>query len=444
MIEFIVISLSVILLVDYITSGKNLSRPSISYIGGFLLCAIVAYNWRVEWGLHKLSYGTLYFIVGGALLYFVVEFVYFKMYPIKTKEIDVSSDCFIPIKPIKLLLFFIFQIIAFYLFSKAKMAIAGTDNLAEALGQLNEETKFQGIALKIPAYARIPYYFCRSTGYIWAILLPFYMFKSREYRIQKFLIILNFLACMVGVFLSGGRMGFVFYLIPMMIFFYIIYQNSVHWRGGFFSKKVMIILVGVLFLLGTFWSGIGEAMGRKETKKLANEIFAIYCGAEIKNLDDYIRFPYKQKDEGEHFGQYTFKGMYGSIFDRTFKLHHRSSDLDFNGYGYYSLGNVYTTYQDYYIDFRYWGIWLAGLMSLVTAFFYRKAICSHFWENGRMTLGILFYAYIANMPLLCFFANQFWGKFTINGEVKTIIYWGIMIIYLQGYRNNYLKRVKPE
>lgn len=442
MIEFIVISLSVILLVDYITSGKNLSRPSISYIGGFLLCAIVAYNWRVEWGLHKLSYGTVYFFVGGALLFFFVELLFFRKFPLKLGKIDVKLDSFVPIKINKLVFFLLFQIIINYLVSRFKMSYAGTDNLSDAIWLVRADSFINGIDVKMPLYISLPNAFRRAAGYIWAILLPFYLNKSSKYNIQKLLLLFNFILCLYGEFLSGGRMGFVFYLIPLLLGYYILYQYSQGWEGGFLNKKKMAILVVSFFVFVTFFAQLGQLMGRGESSKTASMVFSIYCGAQIKNMDDYIQLKHAQKQEGEYFGQYTFKRIYGKYLDKFIGIRHHSVDLEFNRYGSYPLGNVYSTYQDYYIDLKYYGLIFAGLMSLLMSLCYRNALTSHFWYDGRLSVGLLFYAYISHMPLMCFFANQFWGKFTINNEFFNLISWYLLILYLQGHKADYKKQLE--
>lgn len=440
MIGIIVVSLVAILLLDYVTSRRILSRPSISYIVGFLLCAIVAYSWRVEWGLHKMSYGTVFLFVGGALIYYLVEAVYLRCRPIQVEQINVRSDYFVPIKPQKLILFLLFQIVVYYFYSRSKILYTGADSLGDAIWQIREET-FDGQELKIPSYIGLPYGFCRAAGYVWSILLPYYFIKSQKYHIQKILILINLLVCMYGVFLAGGRMGFVFYIFPLIFVYYILYQYMKGWKGGFFSKKTNAYILISFVLFGFFFAQLGYAMGRKESTKTVSMIFSMYCGAQIKNMDDYIRYPYKQGHEGEYFGQYTFKRIYKGILDNILDSKHRSADPAYNFYGDYALGNVYSTYQDYYIDFRYYGILLAGLMSLFVVFIYKKAIISHFWKDGRLSIWLLFYAYISHMPILSFFANQFWGKITIKGDLYNIIYWFILILFFQGYKSNYYKKI---
>lgn len=442
MIEFIVISLFVILFVDYKTSKKRLSRPSISYIAGFLLCAIVAYSWREEWGLRKMAYGTVFLFVGGALVFYLVEIYYIKIHPISLKIVEVKSDNFVPISSQKLVAFLFFQVVVFYLYSRFKMSYVGTDDLSTALGEVRMDASFRDIEIKVPFYVGLPYGFCRAAGYIWTILIPYYAMKSRCYNKQKILLIMNFIVCIIGVFLSGGRMGFLFYIIPLIFVYYILYQYMIGWKGGFFSKKVSLLIIIFSILFGGLFSQLGTLMGRQESTKTANMIFSIYCGAQIKNMDDYIQYSFKQGHEGEYFGQYTFKRVYKNFLDDLLGCKHRETDLSyFNSHGQYVLGNVYSTYQDYYIDFKYYGILLAGLMSLFVVFIYKRAVISHFWKDGRLSIWVMLYAYISHMPFLSFFANQFWGKISLLGDVYNVLYWFLLIIFMQGSKTNYYKKL---
>ena len=263
MIEAIVISLSILLLVAYKTLGKNLSRPSILYIGGFWICSIVAYNWKEEWGLDKMSEGTMFLIVGGALLFFLVEWHDYRTHSLIEQE--EYKDEIIPMYPIssfKLVLFFFFQLMVFYMMARAKMAYAETEDLSEALLEVNNEEKFNDTLVKIPSYINYSYTLCRQAGYIWCILLPYYQFASSKYKKQKYLLALNLITIIVGIIFSGSRMGILNYLISYICFFYICYQHKNGWKWGFLPKKIMIgIFIGGL-LFGGLFKPLAAAVGR--------------------------------------------------------------------------------------------------------------------------------------------------------------------------------------
>ena len=202
--------------------GRNLSRPTILDVGGFLACAIVAYNYKMEWGLNKMSSDTVLVIVGGALIFYLVELYDYKNHPFKQKNIDIASDDFIPIKPLKLAVFLIFQIIVFALFARSEMSYAMTDDLSEAMVTVNDDTKFEGLSVKHPFYVQHTYYICMAARIIWCILLPYYLFKPKKYNLYKLLLTLNFVLGTLGTLISGGRTLVLYDFMSMAVVSYIL------------------------------------------------------------------------------------------------------------------------------------------------------------------------------------------------------------------------------
>ena len=435
MIEAIVVSLSVILLIAYKKLGKNLSRPSIIYISGFWICSIVAYLWKEEWGLHKMSGGTAFLVVGGALLFFLVEWHDYRTHALvePREPIDEITPLY-PISSSKLIVFFVFQLLSFYMLAKAKMAYAVTDDLATALLEINNDEKFNDTLVLLPRHVHYSYQICRLAGYIWCVLLPYYQFASSEYKKQKYLLALNLITIIVGIIFSGSRMGILDYLISYICFYYICFQYKNGWKWVRLPQKTLavILIVGILF--GALFKALGTAVGREENENPIGMYFAIYCGAQIKNLDDYLQHPFKQDNRKNIFAQYTISNVYNNIGQRQGSGQTRqfSAELPFNSYGIYPLGNVYSAYYNYYLDFGYWGILCAGAMAFVLVIIYRKMLNSQFWETGKLDFGLILYAWLIPFAFLCFFANEFWGFFSIEGSIKSLLLFWLIIFYLQG------------
>ena len=442
MIEIIVISLLVILIVAYYNLGRNISRPTILYIGGFLICSCVALCWKDEWGLDKMSSLTAFIIIGGALTFFCVELWDYKKHEhlfTKIKSNIINEDIE-PISNKKLLLFFFFQLFVYVMFVAAKKKYVGTDSLSEALVEINNEKKFERTLIQLPYYIVNLYFICMTAYQLWSILLPYYLFNSKKNNSQKMLLALNFVTTFIGTLLSGGRTDMLYGLISFFTFSYINYQYRRGWKGGLFPRKIMISILSVGFIFILFFAEIGYIIGRKatDTTEATSMLFAIYCGAEIKNLDDYIQKPYRQGNEAGLFAQYTLCGMYDRLIERTGaekeEVKRFSPDLSFNRHGAYPLGNVYTTYYNFILDFGYIGaILCTGIMAFIASFFYRKVVTSKFWHNGRLDLWMLFFA--SYMPAACFlsfFSNKFFESFTINKTIKQLIVWWILIIIFQG------------
>lgn len=443
MIDLTVISLFVILLLAYYTMGRNLSRPTILYVAGFFICSLVAWSWKDEWGLETMSPITACILIGGALLFYIVEWLdYMRSESYNMAKTNcTASEEFKPIKSWKLFMFLVFQDIAFFMMAKAKMNYSMTEDLVAAVGQINDESKFQNVFVQLPFIVGLSYNICIAAMPVWCVLLSYYINKLPKYKIQLILVFLNFVTLMVGTLLSGGRTSILNMIISFLSFLYISSQFRKKWAGGLFSKKV---LASILFIISIFVYGFSElslVIGRKETNLTLGMLLSGYCGAEIKNLDDYVQYPFEQGNENGHFAQYTLCGLYDRIDQRIHNSDYgriNYPELLFNNYDGYPLGNVYTTYYNFLLDFGYIGaIFLAGVMSAITSMFYRKTIKSDFWNNGKMNIWILFYG--SYMPMACFlsyFSNKMFESITISGVIRNLVIWYLLILFFNGTFQN--------
>lgn len=434
---FTIISLFFILILSYFTLGHNLSRPSVLYVLGFLLCALMANNYEKGWGLDKMSPVTIFVLVGGALMFYLVELYYYRKHPQWLKGVNLAYEEFIPIKPFKLFLFLLFQITAIVMMARSEMSYAMTDELSEAMATVSEDSKFEKIQISHPFYIQQPYNICMAARNIWCILLPFYLFQSKKYNSQKFLLGLNMLAGSLGTLVTGSRTNLLYDIIAIIIFGYICFQYRINWRGGLFPRKITLVITALAIIFSLSFAQLGYAIGRKENDNPITLIFAIYCGAQIKNLDDYIQYPFKQGNEAGLPAQYTLCGMYDSYqnrFEGVKGVRMNQPDLRFNSYGIYPLGNVYTTYFNYILDFGIIGaVLVAGIMALICSFLYRKATTSAFWRTGYPNLWLVYFIYkVPGACFLSFFANKFFEGVTLSGTLKTLLYWWIIILFLYG------------
>ncbi|MBR1521897.1 MAG: oligosaccharide repeat unit polymerase [Bacteroidaceae bacterium] len=417
--------------------GRNLSRPTILYVSGFFACAVVASLYKVEWGLSKMSSNTVLILVGGAFMFYLVELLDFRRHSSNIEDVDITSDDFASIKPSRLMLFLISQIFVFALMAKSQMSYAMTDDLSEAMVTVNDDAKFHQTYVKHPFYVQHPFYICMAARTLWCILLPFYLFKSSRYNWHKILLTLNFVVGVSGTLLTGGRTNVLYDIISLAICGYICYQYKVKWRGGLFPKKIMLVLVIIVTIFTSTFTSLGTVLGRGESDDPVSIMLSIYCGAEIKNLDDYVQRPFKQGNESGLPLQYTLCGMHDEIQTRFLggKIETRLNqpDLRFNSYRNYPLGNVYTTYLNFILDFGFWGaIIFVGAMAWICSFLYRKSVASSFWKTGRVNLWLLFFVFkVPGACFLSFFANKFFEDILIIGTFRTLIYWWLLILFLQ-------------
>ncbi len=71
-------------------------------------------------------------------------------------------------------------------------------------------------------------------------------------------------------------------------------------------------------------------------------------------------------------------------------------------------------------------------------------MCSSFWITGRLNLWLLYFVYkVPGACLLSYFSNKFFEDITILGTVRTLVFWGVLVLLLQG-KDEYACSQVPE
>ena len=435
MIEILVISLLILCVFSYIIMDKDLSSPSLLYTGGFFTCSIGAYMYRYEWGLglHK---NTCLLIILGAISFIITEFVCRMNYKQAKPIINVSAAPVINIKNYKLILFVGFQLLIYYLLVRYKFAQSvGATSIGESIGDVSQRSKIEHENLYFPWYIQYPYQMCRDAGFIWICLFSYYFHKPKRYRIKKWLIGLNLMVCIVvGGYVSGGRMPFLGYLIPLFIFLYTFKMYKQNWNSRTIPLKTVFIIAITAIIFVTSFVQVGNLMGRKESESTNSYVLSIYCGAQIKNLDDFLNNPLKTKNT--HWGGYTFNTLYKD-FNKNASKNYSDYDMSslFNTYRGYPLGNVYTCYYHYYYDFKMGGLICVIVMSFLLSSLNNRIHYTNFFKTGELNLGVLLYASFISAAFLSFFSESFYSKIGCVALIKSFVFWLLIKIYLQGFKN---------
>lgn len=114
--------------------------------------------------------------------------------------------------------------------------------------------------------------------------------------------------------------------------------------------------------------------------------------------------------------------MYEDLGKRFGDAKKRTSNLDFNSVNGYPLGNVYTTYYPFLLDFKYGGLMLVILASLIINVLYKR-IHNVFKRNRiNINLSFLFFSYFIGRVFLMFFSNNFYEGIAIEGIIRIIIF----------------------
>lgn len=233
-----------------------------------------------------------------------------------------------------------------------------------------------------------------------------------------FLLLAIVVLCMLSSMTTGSR-GDALFMAEAAVAVFVLLKNK---QTGFFKsirfKTLLKILTLGLVLLFTFqWTAV--AIGRVADFALADYI-AIYCGAEIANLDMFLQ---EVRPASEIWGGQTFinivlwLGPYLGIDPSSYSL-----DLPFRSANGYNLGNVYTTFYPYIYDFGYLGmIILVGLMAMLVQWNYERA--KRVQIKRYPSFSILLYSYIFGTVFFSFFSNKFYEYLFSSTFFYTVIIW---------------------
>lgn len=234
--------------------------------------------------------------------------------------------------------------------------------------------------------------------------------------------------------LNGGKGGAIQAVIIMIIAWYIKYIRIKHRFNV--RKKVLALIggMGVAVFLGinimNYWVGRGD---ENNTLDVAMYAGAVYCGAELKNMDIYMRSP----KSTEVWGQNTFRRFYnmlddkGLVFGYKDKRYESGALKPFLSVHGYNLGNVYTLFCDLYWDFGWWGLLWMPVMAIILMIFFRKIFTSP-KPVAQVSIWEFFYLSMAWHTFMSFFSNRFFEAYCNPlGIIKTLIYFYIIDFILR-------------
>lgn len=434
MIELLFISHVILLYLAYRLFDRDMVSPSFLFLSGFTICSYIAFCYREEWslGLHT---GTYFLITGGSALFLFVEWIYRNKHPKAYSRFNIEnfSRAKLPRIPLwKFIVFAVFQLIIYYFYYRIQMNFSGAAAWAEAVSEIDQDTKFGDKEFSLPWYIKLPYAFCQVSGYVWICLFISYLKQYRKYSNRCLFAGLNMILAICGSLFYGGRMPLMSFLLALVIMLYIVYNKRQGKKRSYKSQAYIIIAV---ILFGFFFSKIGTFMGRHETESMtANYVLAAYCGAEIKLLDNYINSTEPRSVNENIPCPSTFKQFYMFFVERFhIDIPFKEDKHSFQWEGEYFLGNVYTCYRAFFNDLKYAGFLLVGLMSYLACLLYRQFLQSIYFKKGIVDFRVFMYCFYAMGLILAFFSELFFKRlFFVEYLIRTMIYLYITLYFLYG------------
>lgn len=439
MIELLVISHVLLLYIAYRLFDRDIISPSFLFISGFTIASYIAYCYRIEWnlGLHA---NTYFLLTSGSASFLLVEYLYRKKYKATNNKIQqqLPHNKVVNISAYKLLFFALLQTVIYYLHYKHQMAFTNASVWADAISEIDQDNKFGDKSFSLPWYINVPHAFCQCSGYVWICLFTYYISQSlKNYKII-ILLGINVALSMGGSFLSGGRMPLLGYLIPFGIMIFAINRFKNRQKKKQKTIKQQLTIIGFALLFAGLFSQIGSLLGRHETDTMdAKYVFAVYCGAQIKNIDTFINSNEPRLINESLPCPSTLRYFYDFFNTRLgTDIDFKKLQTDFKYNGKYFLGNVYTCYSSFYSDVRSGSLLLVGLCSFLACILYRKFNKSIFFATGKIDLKILLYCFFSWGLFLSFFSELFLRRLlSIEYFIRSIIYFYIIIYMLYGKKN---------
>ena len=180
----------------------------------------------------------------------------------------------------------------------------------------------------------------------------------------------------------------------------------------------IIRTIGYSFLLLIFvFESINVFIGRKERDNTHDKssLFAIYCGAQIKNFDIYIKGNDGNYDT-KYWGGETFKSFYNENDEKYFR-----PPGTFQKVGLNSLGNVYTNIYAYHKDFGGIGVWVLTFLSAFISMFIYNRVLNNLNKPYNRNIYLYIYSMFTIALFMSFFSPKFYEYTFTIGFLKRVI-----------------------
>lgn len=410
--------LAIILFVNFIYclySFASYLNPGSMFGAGFLLASLMCIWYYSEWNINNLHSETFFIIATGVPIFTLVCKLVDKpkVYIEETSVKYNFSNKF-------LWLCIIYQVIVSFLTIRTLMQVTGSTDLTLALTLFREQKTDESDTYKLPLLVRNLAFLAQALGYYFSYVSARMLVEKKTYKQTSLAFIIFALGTIIS--LRGGSRGdFVLNIIGFVIFLHIFKIKLVHKKIKLkFRKLIKYGVLGVI-LLYSFVMSI-TFLGNKDSDSIDPIYgFAVYCGAEIKNLDYFVCETY---DISPIFAKYTLGRNLSYQDDINF--------YKFRWVNSYNLGNVYTCFQNYYKDFGLFGTFIVIiLIAFITQKLYLHALRSRNVYKKIFDWRIFIFVFVIQRLAFSFFSEKFF----------LLIQWNYLKIILFVYFVNwYVKR----
>ena len=414
--------LVIILLIIFSLKRNNYEviSPSFLFLMPFLLSLFFTSINIEKWSVDLSEKTTLVLALG------LVSFVVGTMMIRRKNTINIKYNCITSyVSNTKLLIWLVIQIFILFSTYREYSILVGTTDIKIIMNSIRSETFNGNNGIIIPWYISLMTSFSLMSGLFTSLILGYSLTTNFLGR-HKFLVLSFFnYAISILIFLLGGsRGGMYILLVSLFISFFTFYYKKNKWAKKIKFRYIAIAALIVFIILYEF-KNFALLMGKDYVANIESlDYLSIYLGSQIKNLDCGLSWDY----ESEILGKETFR-TFVQLFSGLFgdkKYAEYNLFLPFNYVNGYDMGNVYTTFFPFYLDFGYLGVvFLSFIMGLISQFVYNKMKTC---ENPINLFSVV-YGFIGYTLFFSFFSDKFYEEIISVGFIRFFA----IIIILYGY-----------
>lgn len=421
MIYLLFILLLLISVLTFYLFKKEICSPAFIFCIPFLLMTFIAILNIKNWQLESFHANTLIIIITG-IVSFVISAKFVSI--IKLKSIKTNQSEKKELKKYKLCISIFIQVISLllYVYYLKKWGLSqGVNSLTESIALTMERGKFGiGETLDLPYIVNSLIICSKAFGYIYVAIMAKKI--ANKDKSGYILLIVNTVISLLIHLLSGSRGTSLELIVAFAICFLFYYYKRNKSKKIKFKYIFSGIVSMICFLFLFFYIKEFQGRGTFDWNNTFSE-FSIYIGAQIKNLDIYLN---EATVHTKVFAFGTLSNFY-SIFNSYLGANIKDSVdmLPFIVINGQSLGNVYTCFYNYYMDFGIFGVILfSSISGLISEYIYRKA------KNSNNTILLVIYSYIGACLIFCFFGNRFFDNLLSAGFIRFLIWIFIDMVFI--------------
>ncbi|WP_301049701.1 O-antigen polymerase [Lactobacillus intestinalis] len=430
---FLCFTLLVLLIFAYFLNEREVVAPGVIFTASFFIASIFALLNVKKWSL-ILDYHTFLVIILGVLEFVAISSIISLLKLKDSKILSCSNTNNKEILYTKKKSWFLYIIIIVELFNiwmmiKYIKEASGISNLSMAMNYLREQSFLENSAVKkMPWLTAFGSTFNMSVGLFFEYILAKSFFNKRLFSWPIAII------AILGIltpFLNSSRGVSIFLIIALLIDIYFASRehniDNSHRNGKYI---IIVLIIGIVVLSLLQWSA--SLLGRNVDNFTPFDYISNYIGAQIKNLDIFIRttsFPVKE----DIFGKQTFYSILPTLSKilglniNTYQL-----DLPFQVVNGNSLGNVYTTFYPWLYDFGYTGvIVLTAVMAIISQLIFNVAKVE---KNADISVAQIIYSYVGSFIALSFFSNKFFENMNTSFIYTILICYLLKLFFIKKYK----------